>query len=174
MLDVEVATFGTWLGEVTVASSAEGVVACTLPGRPRAELLTWVRHAWPMVRVHVAGSWNEAAVEAVRDYLDAERRDLDLPLAMKGTPFQRKVWTTLTRVRYGTTVSYAELARRARRPRAQRACGTAVGSNPFGLFVPSHRVIASDGSLGSYGGAGLELKRKLLELEGAEGPWNAT
>jgi len=84
---------------------------------------------------------------------------------LHGTPFQLAVWRELRRIPPGRTLSYAELAARVARPRASRAVGQANGSNPVSLFVPCHRVIATDGGLGGYGG-GLERKRRLLELEG--------
>jgi methylated-DNA-[protein]-cysteine S-methyltransferase len=84
-----------------------------------------------------------------------------------GTPFQRSVWQAILSIPRGATISYAELARRAGRPGAARAVGQAVGSNPIPLLIPCHRVVASDGGLGGFGG-GLPMKRKLLRQEGVE------
>lgn len=84
--------------------------------------------------------------------------------ALKGTPFQKKVWAQLASIPWGSSVSYAELARRIRKPRAVRAVANAVGSNPVAVLVPCHRVIASDGSLGGYA-YGLKKKRWLLRHE---------
>ena len=83
---------------------------------------------------------------------------------MPGTPFQRLVWDGLRAIPYGSTLSYAELARRIGRPGASRAVGSANGRNPISIVVPCHRVIAADGTLGGYGG-GLDRKEWLLELE---------
>src|SRR3990172_11203936 len=82
-----------------------------------------------------------------------------------GTAFQRAVWEAMLSIPRGTTVSYAELARRVGRPGAARAVGQAVGSNPVPLLIPCHRVVASDGGLGGFGG-GLPMKKKLLRQEG--------
>jgi methylated-DNA-[protein]-cysteine S-methyltransferase len=82
-----------------------------------------------------------------------------------GTPFQHKVWTTLPRIRAGTTMSYGALAARIKSPKAVRAVGHANGANPISVVVPCHRLIGADGSLVKYGG-GLERKRWLLEHEG--------
>ena len=90
----------------------------------------------------------------------------DLPVAMPGTPFQQSVWKALRRIKDGTAISYADLARRIGRPRAVRAVGLANGQNPIGIVVPCHRVIGSNGSLTGYGG-GLERKQWLLAHEGA-------
>ena len=82
-----------------------------------------------------------------------------------GTPFQKSVWRALRKIRSGTTISYAELARRIGKPRAVRAAGLANGQNPISIVVPCHRVIGSDGTLTGYGG-GLPRKKWLLEHEG--------
>jgi methylated-DNA-[protein]-cysteine S-methyltransferase len=99
-------------------------------------------------------------------YFAGERLDFDVPLAIAGTPFQRRVWRALREIPYGETTSYGEIARRLGRPSASRAVGLANGRNPIAVIIPCHRVIGSDGSLTGYGG-GLERKRLLLELEGA-------
>lgn len=93
----------------------------------------------------------------------------DQCVRMLGTDFERSVWEQLRKIPVGKTVSYAELATRVGRPKGPRAVGQANGRNPIALFVPCHRVIASDGTLGGYGG-GLERKQALLEHEGALGP----
>jgi methylated-DNA-[protein]-cysteine S-methyltransferase len=98
-------------------------------------------------------------------YFAGERRVFDLPLAPRGTDFERRVWQEVAAIPYGETRSYAEVARAAGRPAACRAVGRANGSNPIPLVIPCHRVIGSDGSLTGYGG-GLPLKRFLLALEG--------
>lgn len=107
------------------------------------------------------------AVRAIERYFAGELHALDaLPVASGGSAFQRRVWRALRDIPPGTTISYAELARRVERPSAFRAVGLANGANPIGIVVPCHRVIGSDGSLTGYGG-GLERKRWLLAHEGA-------
>jgi len=102
----------------------------------------------------------------LRQYFAGKRREFQIPLAPRGTPFQQQVWKALTRIPYGETRSYAQLARSIRRPRAVRAVGAANGRNPFAIIVPCHRLIGSDGSLTGFGG-GLAAKRYLLDLERA-------
>ena len=92
-----------------------------------------------------------------------------LPVSLRGTPFQRRVWEALRGIPRGETRSYAQLARRIGHPTAVRAVGLANGANPVAVVVPCHRVIGSDGSLTGYGG-GLERKRWLLRHEGWSAP----
>ncbi len=100
----------------------------------------------------------------LRAYFAGERRDFDLPLAPRGTPFQLAVWRALGAIPYGATTSYGAIAARIGRPQAVRAVGAANGANPLPIIVPCHRVIGSDGRLVGYGG-GLPIKRALLALE---------
>lgn len=106
-----------------------------------------------------------AVAEQLAEYFAGRRREFDLPLAPRGTDFQRAVWSELVRVPYGSTISYGELAGRVGRARASRAVGGANNRNPLPIVVPCHRVIGADGSLTGYGG-GLGRKRALLTLEG--------
>lgn len=98
-------------------------------------------------------------------YFDGRPPTWDGPLALRGTPFQVRVWNELCHVPFGTTISYGELAKRIGAPKAVRAVGLANGRNPLPIVIPCHRVIGADGSLTGYGG-GLERKRFLLQLEG--------
>jgi methylated-DNA-[protein]-cysteine S-methyltransferase len=104
------------------------------------------------------------AARQLHEYFAGVRTRFDLPLALQGTPFQRRVWDALLEIPYGTTCSYAELARGIGAPKAVRAAGSANGANPIPIVVPCHRVIASGGGLGGYGG-GLDRKQFLLALE---------
>jgi len=105
--------------------------------------------------------------QALATYFDGGRPAFDGRLAMRGTPFQTRVWTELRRIPYGTTVSYGEIARRLGDAKAVRAVGLANKRNPIAIIVPCHRVIGAGGSLTGYGG-GLRRKRHLLRLEGVE------
>ncbi len=105
-----------------------------------------------------------AAHEQLDAYFAGELEAFDLALAPEGTPFQLRVWEELTRIPFGETISYSQLAERIGDRRAVRAVGLANGRNPISIVVPCHRVIGADGSLVGYGG-GLERKRWLLEHE---------
>lgn len=108
----------------------------------------------------------ECAAAELGEYFAGVRREFDVPLAPQGTPFQERVWAALLEVGYGRTATYADIARAIGSPKSVRAVGLANGRNPIPIIIPCHRIIGSDGSLTGYGG-GLEIKRKLLELEGA-------
>ena len=105
------------------------------------------------------------AMQQLTEYFSGNRREFDLPLAPEGTDFQKRCWAELQKIPYGQAISYGEEARRLGRPTACRAVGGANGRNPIPVIIPCHRVIAADGSLGGFSG-GLDIKRKLLALEG--------
>ena len=105
------------------------------------------------------------ARQQLGEYFNGKRRDFQLPLLMCGTAFQQDAWRAMQTIHYGETISYVEEARRAGHPTALRAIGNANHQNPLAVVVPCHRVIASNGGLGGYGG-GLSRKRFLLQLEG--------
>ena len=104
------------------------------------------------------------AEKQLQEYFAGERKKFSLKLDIAGTEFQESVWYALNKIAYGKTISYAQQAKLVRKPRAFRAVGTANGKNPVAISLPCHRVVASDGTLGGYGG-GLAIKRKLLALE---------
>ena len=120
----------------------------------------------------VQGDWQRDARHApirqakreLAEYFGGRRKRFSVRLAPKGTPFQRAVWKAIASVAFGKTIAYAELARRAGRPRSARAAGAATGRNPIGVIVPCHRIVGSNGSLTGYAG-GLAKKRALLALE---------
>jgi methylated-DNA-[protein]-cysteine S-methyltransferase len=104
------------------------------------------------------------AIDQLSAYFEGEREAFDLPIALEGTDFQKGVWEALRKLPFGERISYGELARRIGRPSASRAVGMANGRNRIGIIIPCHRVIATGGSLGGYGG-GLGRKQWLLEHE---------
>ena len=107
-----------------------------------------------------------AAQKQLGEYFSGKRRSFDLPLDPHGTDFQQSVWAQLRQIPFGETASYGDLAGRLGKPGAMRAVGLANGANPISIIVPCHRVIGADGSLTGFGG-GLDIKRRLLEHEGA-------
>lgn len=106
----------------------------------------------------------EKATRQLDEYFAKERKEFDIPLLFAGTDFQNVVWQELLKIPYGATMSYGEMSKRIGMPKAVRAVANANGANAISIFAPCHRVIGSDNSLTGYGG-GLDVKRKLLEIE---------
>lgn len=107
----------------------------------------------------------EAAIRQVKEYLDGERRSFDIPLLLRGTPFQKAVWAALLEIPYGTTQSYRDIAVAIENPKAVRAVGQANRVNHIPIVIPCHRVIGASGALTGYAGSKVHLKAALLELE---------
>ncbi len=105
-------------------------------------------------------------IQQLREYFNAKRTNFDLPLNILGTDFQKSVWKKVSKVPYGKTKSYSEISKQLENPGAIRAIGAANGKNNFHIIIPCHRIIGADGSLTGYAG-GLDVKKQLLELEGA-------
>jgi methylated-DNA-[protein]-cysteine S-methyltransferase len=101
----------------------------------------------------------------IDEYLTGNSKEFDIPLLLVGTAFQRSVWNELTKVPYGATATYLQIARAIGNEKAVRAVGQANRANPISIIVPCHRIIGSDGELIGYRG-GLSVKKRLLELEG--------
>ena len=105
-----------------------------------------------------------SVVQQLGEYFAGHRREFNIALNFSGTSFQNDVWRALSKIPFGQTVAYKDIAKRIKNPKAVRAVGSANSKNPFSIIVPCHRVIAADGSIGGYGG-GIPAKRKLLEIE---------
>jgi methylated-DNA-[protein]-cysteine S-methyltransferase len=125
------------------------------------------RHAPTLVADAVRDdAWFADIIGQLEAYFDGRLTEFEVPMKLDGTGFQKQVWSQLCAIPYGETISYGELARRVDNPKASRAVGLANGRNPIAVIVPCHRVIASNGGLGGYGG-GLDRKTWLLDLEAA-------
>ncbi|HEV7138991.1 MAG TPA: methylated-DNA--[protein]-cysteine S-methyltransferase [Steroidobacteraceae bacterium] len=146
------------IGRLLLAGDGGSLIHLGFQSGPRPQVPggDWVADAAPF----------RAAIGQLGEYFAGRRQSFDLPLAPRGTEFQRRVWRALTEIPYGTTISYGELARRIGNPSASRAVGLANGANPVPIVVPCHRVIGANGSLTGFGG-GLPIKHKLLALEGS-------
>jgi AraC family transcriptional regulator of adaptative response/methylated-DNA-[protein]-cysteine methyltransferase len=160
-------TLPTSLGRLLVAATERGVCRVSL-GDKAAALAADLLTEFPAARVVQDTSGKlEGWVGAILAYLEGREPDLNLPLDIRATAFQRRVWQELQKIPFGTTRSYAEVARRIGRPAATRAVARACATNPVALAIPCHRVVREDGELGGYRW-GLERKRALLENEKAE------
>lgn len=158
----------TSLGRIVVASTERGVCMIVF-GESHAELEAQVRARFPVATVSPSDSSTAEFVGAVVSLIDAPARPDDasaskIPLDLRGTVFQQRVWLALTRIEPGRTVTYAELAKQIGQPTAVRAVAQACGANPLAVVVPCHRVIGADGSLTGYRW-GTDRKRVLLERE---------
>ena len=160
------AQFDTPIGSCRLASSERGLAYVELPRASGRGFEGWRRLHLPNVNCQQDVGPNRKAIEQLQGFLEGERTHFELELDVLGTPFQREVWKVLKEIDYGETRTYAEIASRVGRPKAVRAVGNANGANPLSLVVPCHRVVATGGKLGGYGG-GLELKARLLAMEGA-------
>ncbi len=151
----------TPFGTITVVATARGICRVRFPNETR-PLEDGDSSA-------AAATLAKGVSRKLARYFGGKAVEFDEPLDLNGaSDFYQRVWRELRKVPRGKTLSYAELARRTGKPNAARAVGAAMATNPVPVLIPCHRVIRSDGSLGGFGG-GLDLKRRLLELERTRG-----
>ncbi len=153
------------LGSILVARSERGVCAIFLGDEPEA-LLHELEDRFPQAELIGGDKGFEKLVAKVVGFVEAPRTGLDLPLDVRGTAFQLRVWRALQTIPAGKTVSYAELAKRIGAPKAVRAVANACGANPIAVAIPCHRVVRKGGKVSGYRW-GVERKRKLLNSEDA-------
>lgn len=151
------------LGHLLVARTERGLCAVKL-GDAEKELEAALFSEFPTAEIRRDDAALNEAIEALLGHIDGRQSSPDLPLDVKATAFQRRVWEELSRIPYGSTNSYSDIARKIGRPTAARAVARACATNPVALVIPCHRVVREDGSLSGYRW-GLERKRKLLEQE---------
>ena len=144
----------TKIGELIIASDGEAITALKF------------KHRATVSGKNEASELTDRAAKQIEEYLAGKRRQFDLPLRPQGTKFQCLVWTALLGIPYGETRSYKQIAQAIGNPNASRAVGMANNKNPISIIIPCHRVIGSAGKLVGYGG-GLDLKKKLLDMEAA-------
>ena len=152
---MEFLLFDTPLGSMALGEEEGAIIRLWLPGQPTPRLMS---RETPLL-----GRGRQELLE----YLSGERRDFDLPLQPKGTPFQLRVWNALRDIPYGQTRTYAQIAQAVESPRGFRAVGMANHHNPIPILIPCHRVVGADGSLTGYAG-GVERKQRLLTHEGVD------
>jgi AraC family transcriptional regulator of adaptative response/methylated-DNA-[protein]-cysteine methyltransferase len=155
----------TSLGAILVASSRKGVASILLGDDPDA-LLRQLQDRFPKATLIGADQEYEALVARVVGVVEAPQIGLNLPLDVRGTAFQRRVWQALQEIPVGQTASYAEIAQRIGLPKAVRAVAGACAANNLAVVIPCHRVVRNDGALSGYAW-GVERKKALLDREGA-------
>ena len=165
--DVAYTTVDTPFGVAGLAATPRGLVAVSLPNRSLDDFIEELTIGIS-ARVVEAPAALDAARRELDEYFEGTRTAFDLPLDWRLVPggFYRKVLRATARLPFGITATYGEIAAKAGNARAHRAAGTALGSNPIPIVVPCHRIVRSGGDPGNYGG-GPEMKRRLLQLEGA-------
>jgi AraC family transcriptional regulator of adaptative response/methylated-DNA-[protein]-cysteine methyltransferase len=161
--DIRFAVGECSLGTLLVASSKKGIAAILLGGEPD-KLVRELQDRFPKARLIGADREYEALVARVVGFIEAPGQGLDLPLDIRGTAFQQRVWRALQDIPVGRTVSYTELARRIGSPKAVRAVAGACAANSIAVAIPCHRVVRNDGSLSGYAW-GVERKRALIAKE---------
>jgi AraC family transcriptional regulator of adaptative response/methylated-DNA-[protein]-cysteine methyltransferase len=154
------------LGAILVAASERGVCAILL-GDDADALLADLQARFPRAQLLGGDSGFERLVARVVGFVETPARALDLPLDIRGTAFQQRVWEALQAVPAGRTISYAELAQRIGAPRGARAVAAACAANALAVAIPCHRVVRSDGGLAGYRW-GIARKKALLEREAAD------
>jgi methylated-DNA-[protein]-cysteine S-methyltransferase len=164
-IDTTWSTYESPLGRLTLVAGPRGLRTIAFPGETE-EPAAAAAHGHPGGGSVVGATVLAEAAGQLDEYFAGERRSFELPLDIddQGSPFQRSVWSELTKTPFGATTSYGAVARAIGRLDRIRAVGGAVGSVPVPIVVPCHRVIGSSGDLVGYGG-GLPRKRALLELE---------
>lgn len=167
MENLHVAEFETRHGLMRCASTERGLAYVHLPRAGGRGMDGWRRRHAPEAEPVTAWEPNRVAIQQITEFLEGKRSSFDLPLDLRGTPFQLLVYQALLEIPYGETRTYSEIARCIGQPKAVRAVGTANGANPISLVVPCHRVVATGGKLGGYAG-GLPMKKQLLAMEHAK------
>jgi AraC family transcriptional regulator of adaptative response/methylated-DNA-[protein]-cysteine methyltransferase len=165
--EIKFAVGQTSLGVILVASSKKGVAAILL-GNDADELVRSLQDRFPKAHLIGADHDYEALIARVVGLVEAPRFGLDLPLDVRGTAFQQRVWQALRGIPVGETVCYAEIARRIGSPQAARAVAAACAENKLAIAIPCHRVVRNDGALSGYAW-GVERKRALLDREASHG-----
>lgn len=164
--DIKFAVGQTSLGAILVASTKKGVAAILLGDDP-GELVRNLQDRFSKAHLIGADHDYEALVAQVVGFVEAPRIGLNLPLDVRGTAFQERVWKALQEVPVGATVSYAEIARRIGAPKSVRAVAGACAANKLAVAIPCHRVVRTDGALSGYAW-GVERKRALIDREASQ------
>ncbi|MBI3354861.1 MAG: methylated-DNA--[protein]-cysteine S-methyltransferase [Nitrospirae bacterium] len=155
--------FGSPIGKIFLALTEKGLCAVGINEREK-DFINTLEKAYNIKPVKDDAAFSELA-RLLKRCLNGERLKIEIPLDMKGTDFEKKVWKALLKIPHGRTKSYGEIARKIDLPKGARAVGNACGKNPVPIIIPCHRVVAGDGGLGGYSG-GIGIKKRLLKIEG--------
>jgi methylated-DNA-[protein]-cysteine S-methyltransferase len=153
-------------GDMYIVASKKGIVYIGTPNAAFNEVEEWAKKPFKGYKFEENQEKLQPYKGQLIAYFNKERTEFDLPIHIKGTPFQLAVWDALKELPYGTTTTYANIAQRIGNPKAVRAVGSAIGANPILAIIPCHRVIGKNGQLTGFR-SGLAMKQFLLELEKA-------
>jgi len=159
-------SFDSKIGLIYVASTEEGVCKISVPRQSKRDFFRWLRENFDDSEVTDNKSRNRDVIDQLTRYFNGKLAKFTCAVDLKGTPFQVRVWKELTRIPYGSTITYKQLAKRVNARRGFQAVGRANAANPVPIIIPCHRVIGTDGSLVGYA-SGVKTKEFLLKLEGA-------
>lgn len=172
-MKITYSSFPTAIGEILAAAADGRLIYTSLGNTGKDEMEQTLRKKYPQCEIQPAdgkdipsadGDLLKETERQITQYLEGTGKEFDLPYTIKGTEFQEAVWEGISQIPYGKALTYQELAHKIGRSKAVRAVGGACGSNSIPLIIPCHRVVASGGGMGGFGG-GIELKKKLLRLE---------
>jgi methylated-DNA-[protein]-cysteine S-methyltransferase len=159
-------SFESKVGLIYVASTDKGVCKVSVPRQTKRDFLRWLRENFDDNQVVDNRSRNREVIDQLNRYFNGKLAKFTCGIDLMGTPFQTRVWKELSKIPYGTTISYKQLAKRLGTSRGFQAVGRANAANPVPIIVPCHRVLGTDGSLVGYS-SGLKTKEFLLKLEGS-------
>jgi len=156
-------------GKILVASSEKGICKISITkSESEEDFFPWIKKTFPHANLEKVSNDSISAIKELDEYFRGDLKEFTVPLDLKGTEFQKKVWRALMKIPYGETRSYKDIAEATGKPGASRAVGGANRNNPVPIIVPCHRVIGADGSLKGYSGKKcIPVKEFLLKLEGA-------
>lgn len=156
-------TYSTRLGPIAIADNGDAITHLLI-GNPAVTFQSSINDCLTPPPILIETPLIRQAHHQLEAYLSGARQTFDVPIAPDGTSFQQKVWSALRQIPYGTTQTYADIAKRIGSPSASRAVGTACGRNPILIITPCHRVVGTNGKLTGFA-AGLDVKTALLQLE---------
>jgi O-6-methylguanine DNA methyltransferase len=159
-------SFDSKIGLIYVASTEKGVCKVSVPRQSKKDFFGWLHANFDNNDVVDNKSRNKEVMDQLTRYFNGKLAKFTVPVDLRGTPFQLRVWKELPRIAYGTTISYRQLAKRLGTSKGFQAIGRANAANPIPIIIPCHRVVGADGSLVGYS-AGIKTKEFLLRLEGA-------
>jgi len=166
MNKVYCSSFHSTIGHVHIASTEEGVCKICIPAQSKKEFLSWIQTHLSDYQIEESVGPNKKVMEELNRYFGQKLVKFHSSVHFVGTDLQKRVWTELKNIRYGSTITYKELARRVGLGGAYQAVGRVNGMNPLPILIPCHRVVGKNNRLTGYAG-GVKTKEFLLRLEGA-------